>query len=249
MRARAPVSHRVAIRFVATGAFDDPEVADGALAHLSTAERESLFRLRSAGARRDYLAAHVLTRTTLTQFAGGVARRLEFRISSLGKPSLAGPPDLCRLSFSTAHADGMAICAVGDRVRLGADVETLRNVGSDDLAIAELVASRSERRSILAASGSARAGALLAIWTLKEALTKATGIGLRFPVRNVTVVGSGGVPLRTPIFDLEPPADAPRWHLACRHLSDRHLAAVAVTCPPGDLVDFEFERARVRAGA
>src|SRR5262245_7212788 len=104
MHARTAASHKVAIHFVATRALDDPDVAAGALELLSVAERDAMHRLRSAGARRDYLAAHALTRTALTEFAGGDARRLEFRVSSLGKPSLAGPPDLCRLSFSTSHA-------------------------------------------------------------------------------------------------------------------------------------------------
>lgn len=249
MRPHAPASHRIAIRFVATRAFDDPAVAGGALELISAAERDSMSRLRSARARRDYLAAHSLMRTTLTEFAGGDARRLEFRVSTLGKPSLSGPPDLCRLSFSTSHADGMAVCAVGDGVGLGVDVETLRNVGADALALAELVASRSEQRNILAATSAGRAEGLLRIWTLKEALTKATGLGLRFPVRNVTVVGAGGVPLRAPIFDLEPPPEAPRWHLACRRLSGHHLAAVAVRCAPDDHVEFQFGNGRVPVGA
>jgi 4'-phosphopantetheinyl transferase len=248
MRTRAPASHRIAVRFLATGAFADPAVAGGALELLSAAERETLFRLRSAGARRDYLAAHALTRTALTEFAGGDARRLEFRVSFLGKPALAGPPDLCRLEFSTSHADGMVICAVGDRVGLGADVETLRNVGSDALALADLVASPRERRTILASCAAVRSARLLTLWTLKEALAKATGLGLRFPVRNVTVIGEGGAPLPFPIFDVEPPADAPRWHLASRYLTNHHLVAVAVRCAAEGRVEFEFEEARGVAG-
>src|SRR5262245_42062065 len=134
-------SHRVAIRFVETRTLADPAVAAGALELLSTAEREMVYRLRSAAARREFLAAWSLTRTALSDFAGGDARRLEFRVSSSGEPSLAGPPDLCNLRFSVSHAGGMAICAVGERVDLGADVETLHSVGSDALALAELVAS------------------------------------------------------------------------------------------------------------
>jgi 4'-phosphopantetheinyl transferase len=248
MHARTATSHKVAIRFVATRAFADPVAAAGALELLSVAEREILFRLRTASARSDYLAAHALTRIALTEFAGGDARRLEFRISSLGKPSLAGPPDLCDLQFSTSHADGMAICAVGERVSLGADVETLRNVGSDALALADLVASPRERRVILEAPTATRSARLLTVWTLKEALSKTTGLGLRFPVRNVTVLSGSGAPLRFPIFDVPPPAESPRWHLACRYLTNRHLAAVAVRCAPEDRVEFEFVEARGLVG-
>jgi len=244
MQVRVAASHKVAIRFVATQALADPEVAARALDLLSAAERATLFRLRSTSARRDYLATHALTRTALTDFAGGDARRLEFRVSSLGKPSLAGPPDLCDLRFSSSHADGMAICAVGERIGLGADVETLRNVGSDALALADLVASPRERRTILAACSAERSARLLTLWTLKEALSKATGLGLRFPVRNVTVLAESGAPLRSPIFDVEPPADAPRWHLASRYLTNHHLAAVAVRCAAEGRVEFEFEEAR-----
>src|SRR5262249_13939637 len=158
------------IRFVATRTLAEPAAAARALELLSPAEREMVFRLRSTAARLDYLAAHALTRVALSDYAGGDARRLEFRVSTFGKPSLAGPPDLYDLSFSSSPSDGMALCAVGKRVGLGADVETLRNVGSDTLALADLVASPRERRSILAAATAARAERLLALWTMKEAL-------------------------------------------------------------------------------
>lgn len=240
-------SHRVAIRFVETRAFADPAVAAAAYALLSPAERETLFRLRSATARREFLAAWSLTRTALTDFAGGDARRLELRVSSSGEPTIIGPPDLCGLRFGTSHANGVAICAVSERVDLGIDVQTLHSVGSDALALAELVASPSERRSLLAAPTTARSVRLLTLWTMKEALSKATGLGLRFPTRNVTVLSEGGAPLRSPIFDVASPAGAPRWHLECRRLTDRHVAAVAVRCSQEDRVRFEFEEARATA--
>jgi 4'-phosphopantetheinyl transferase len=249
MHACTVSSHRVAIRFVETRTFADPAVAAAALELLTAAEREVLFRLRSAAARREFLAAWSLTRAALSEFAGGDARRLEFRVSSSGEPSLAGPPDLCNLRFSMSHSGGMAVCAVGERVDLGADVETLHSVGSDALALAELVASPRERHAILAASLSTRSERLLTLWAMKEALSKATGLGLRFPTRNVTVLAEGGAPLRSPIFDVTPPPGAPRWHLEARHLTHRHLAAVAVRCPPEDRVEFEFEEARVAVGA
>ena len=242
-------THRVAIRFVETRSFADPAVAAGALELLTTAEREMLFRQRSAMARRDFLAARSLTRTALNEFTGGEARRLEFRLSASGEATLAGPPDLCGLRVSTSRAGGVAICAIGERVDLGAHVETLHSVGSDALALAELVASPRERRAILVASSTTRSHRLLTLWTMKEALSRATGLGLRFPTRNVTVLTEGGVPLRFPIFDVAPAAGAPRWHLACRELTQRHLAAVAVRCPPEDRVEFEFEEARVAAAA
>ena len=240
-------SRRVAIRFLATDSFADPRVALGAFELLAPAERETLARLRAADARRDYLATHALTRTTLTEFAGGDARRLEFHVSSLGRPSVAAPRELRDLRFSASHADGMAICAVGEQVHVGADVETLRNVGSDALALAELIASRRERQTVVEASIATRSARLLTIWTLKEALCKATGLGLRFPVRNVTVVDDLGRPLATPLFDVAPSGDAPRWQLACRYVTRSHLAAVAVRGAAQDRIDFQFEEARVEA--
>jgi 4'-phosphopantetheinyl transferase len=245
VRCHADSSRRVAIRYLATRSFADPRVYGGALELLAPAERATLARLRAAEARHDYLAAHALTRTTLCEFAGGDARRLEFHVSSLGRPSVAAPPELCDLRFSTSHADGIAICAVGERVHVGADVETLRNVGSDALALAELIASRRERQTVFEAPPTARPARLLAIWTLKEALGKATGLGLRFPVRNVTVVDERGQPLATPLFDVAPSGDAPHWQLACRYVTQNHLAAVAVRCALGEPIELEFEEGRV----
>ncbi|RFU40574.1 4-phosphopantetheinyl transferase [Actinomadura logoneensis] len=86
-----------------------------------------------------------------------------------GRPRVAGRPDAPHVSVShSGDRVGVAVSAHGP---LGLDVEESRKI-SDDIA-----------RHVLAPGETAATPAeLLVFWTRKEALLKATGDGLRFPM-------------------------------------------------------------------
>ena len=85
-------------------------------------------------------------------------------------------------------------------IPVGVDVEQLdgrrRPVGGhgDPGALARLVFSGPERAALAAVGPATRAHAFLVAWTRKEAVTKATGDGLRVPFSEVVVAADTGPP-------------------------------------------------------
>src|SRR5206468_11134888 len=137
------------------------------------------------------------------------------------------------LRFSISHADGIALCAAAAAgCVVGADVESLRNVGPDPLGVAESVCSRREMDALAMLPAPARAERLLSIWTAKEAVAKATGLGFRLPLPLIAVhEESNGPPAesRTEAAEEKTP-----WRLASLRLTPCPVAAVAVfsVAPP-----------------
>jgi len=240
MSARRNPRREVVVRFVRAEAFEDAVLAARARRILAADEREALARLRPVAARRDYLAAHVLARRMLAELAGSDPTQLRILSSPRGRPELVAPQGGSPLSFSISHADGVGLCAVATGCAVGADVESLRNVGPDPLGVAETVCSTRERDALRALPASARAERLLSIWTLKEAVAKARGLGFYFPLVHVTILHEGGGAPAVE-FDPELADDASRWRLAWLRLTPCHVAAVAVRAARGDEVGIRFE--------
>lgn len=210
MSGRGSSPREVLVRFVRTAVYDDRALAARARRVLGADELRILERLRAEGARRDYLAAHALRRRMLAEVAGSDPARLRFRATRQGCPRVIDPPGARRFSSSLSHADGIALCAVSEWRPVGADVESARNVGGDPMGVAALVCSRREEAVLRALPETERAERLLHLWTLKEAVAKATGLGIGAPLSRV-VVGRGSP-----------------WRLASWWLNPHHVAAVAV---------------------
>ncbi|WP_419995112.1 4'-phosphopantetheinyl transferase family protein [Streptomyces boninensis] len=97
------------------------------------------------------------------------------RSRSHGPPRLTGPA--AGLALSMSRTARCAAAAVAPDGRIGIDVEALRPVRTALLADSALT--ESERRHVLAlAPGPARDAAFHRCWTRKEAVVKASGVGL-----------------------------------------------------------------------
>ena len=242
VRAADGAAQEVVVRFVRADAYDGPALAAQACEILGADEREAHARLRPTVARLDYLAAHALARTTLAEFAGCEPSRLRLRPSPWGRPEIVTPRSARRLRFSLSHSDGMALCAVAVHGAVGADVESLRNIGPDPLCLAEAICCRREKDALRALPTSARAEVLLSMWTLKEAITKAMGLGFQFPFTRIAIHWEENR-LAAVEFDSEAAGDASEWRLASLRLTPYHVAAVAARCAAADEVAIRFEAA------
>jgi 4'-phosphopantetheinyl transferase len=85
------------------------------------------------------------------------------------------------LAFSASHSDGLAAVAVTRGRAIGVDVERLRPI-DDNLGIARSFFCTSEYVSLAALPEHERNDAFLALWTRKESVVKATGLGLAMPL-------------------------------------------------------------------
>lgn len=148
---------------------------DARLALLDEGERARADRFAYERNRVEFIGAHALLRTALSRYADTRPEAWRFETEAKGRPVLADSSS--GLHFSLSHAGGCALVAIARTPDIGVDLEALDR--HPTLAEVERrVLSADERARWRALEGGARAEMLLACWTLKEAYSKALGLGL-----------------------------------------------------------------------
>ena len=175
---------------------------------LDAAERGRWQRLRTAGLRDRFAAAHWARRRILADHLGVDPAGLRFVTGRWGKPELANQG----VFHSLSHSGGVAMVAVSHAAPVGVDVEALR----PDLPAGRLARTffpPPEAGSVRAATDPV--ARYVRLWTRKEAAGKVTGIGLdralAIEVTDTTdtsdTTDTGGPVGRT--VDVEDPAGVP----------------------------------------
>jgi len=177
------------------------DASDRYLALLDETERRRWTAYRRDADRERFLVGCVLAKAALAGYAG--LRPADVRFDRTcgecgephGKPAFAG----YGLGHSVAHSgDLVAVAVAGNPV--GVDVEQLDGrphpLGGDGdpEALGRLVLSAAEQAALAAIPSSGRARGFLVAWTRKEAVTKATGDGLRAAFSEVVVAADAGPP-------------------------------------------------------
>jgi 4'-phosphopantetheinyl transferase len=122
--------------------------------------------------RRRFRIAHARCREILGAVCGKPPAILEIRRHPQGKPWIDG-----EVSFSLSHSEELALCGLVRGRILGVDVEAMRPL-PDVMSLAGRVLSKIEHQLVIRAPVTQRAGAFLRLWTRKEAVLKAIGVGL-----------------------------------------------------------------------
>jgi 4'-phosphopantetheinyl transferase len=188
---------------------------------LDPAERERSQRFVFERHRRQYMAAHALTRVVLTAAGGGAMAPADWRFETgiHGKPRIAGAKGPY---FNLSHCEGAVACAVSHETEVGVDVEFLNRQAPTE--IAETHFADGERVWLLQQAEELRSIGFFRLWTLKEAFIKATGQGLSQRLGDFAFAFE---PLRVTFAD---PAlgDAATWRFEQQLIgSQRHIAAAA----------------------
>ena len=177
------------------------DAADRHAGLLDETERRRLAAYRHAEDRERFLAGCALAKTALARYTG--QRPADVRFDRTcgqcgephGKPVIEG----ASIGHSVTHSGDLVAVAVA-RAPVGVDVEQLDGrphpLGGDGdpEALARLVLSAAEQATLAAVPPSGRARAFLVAWTRKEAVTKATGDGLRAAFSDVVVAADAGPP-------------------------------------------------------
>ena len=172
---------------------------------LDETERRRWAAYRRDADRERFLTGCTLAKAVLARYTG--RRPADVRFDRTcgqcgephGKPVLAGGGAGDGAEHSVAHSGDLVAVAVA-RAPVGVDVERLEGrphpLGGDGdpEALARLVLSAAERAALAAVPPTERARAFLVAWTRKEAVTKATGDGLRAAFSDVVVAVGAGPP-------------------------------------------------------
>ncbi len=191
--------------------------------------------------KRAYLLAHAMKRTVLGHHLDAPPESIRFTRDRNGKPriqtGLGRPP----LAFNLSHSSGVAAMAIANSAPVGVDIET----ASRKLNAASLASALSDQEAAsLTPHGSAdEIRRLLSFWTVREAFSKAVGVGLSLPKNDVCFEVSGKNSAR--LVFLHPRYGPPsNWHFFQRWISDQAVVAGAAKTSDARKVGwhvFDFE--------
>ncbi|PPD43448.1 MAG: 4'-phosphopantetheinyl transferase [Methylocystis sp.] len=194
-----------------------PESWDALVSLLNEEERARAARFAFGEDRNSYIAAHALLRAELSKRAGLPPQDWRFAAAAHGKPFLIDAPRDMR--FSLSHTRGMVAVAICEGVDIGVDVEP-SDRRAESMKLAERFFAPEEVTLLRTVEGEARRDMFFAIWTLKEAVVKATGQGLS------RALDSFAVSLDPPrVTMLDDPAQA--WSAAHWRKEKFHFALAA----------------------
>lgn len=148
---------------------------EASLPLLSAQRREQALQFRYELGRKTCAAAYLLLREGL-QKEYGITEPPVFEYGEHGKPMIAGHPDI---HFNLSHCREAVLCVVSDRP-VGCDVESIREFHES---LVRYTMNDAEVRQIEQAPHPATE--FIRLWTMKEAVLKLSGEGIRDDLKGV----------------------------------------------------------------
>lgn len=187
-------------------------------------ELQGALKARDPIIRSRRLACRILVRCALSARIGREPEQLVFETGPHGKPFLPSGP-----AFNLSHSGKYLALAVRSSGRVGIDIEVVRDA-LDLPHLAQLYFTESEQRGI-ATSRDGTAQGFFRVWVRKEALLKATGLGLALPLDSFSVS----------VERLPPATNALRWISEHPDLSGEWMIT-SLGAPPGTLLAVAVDR-------
>ena len=153
---------------------------------LNEEERARWRRYPLPGPRRRFALCRAALRAVLCNQLGCSNERLSFGSSYYGKPFALVDEAPATLSFNLSHSGKHGLIALAPQGRLGVDVEE-RVARRDFDELSAAVFGPHEQSAIAFARGCDRVQLFFRLWTIKEALIKALGMGFSFDVSQFEV--------------------------------------------------------------
>lgn len=201
---------------------------------LSEDERERADRFRMEFLRRRFTICRGTLRAILGQCLQCEPADVTFQYGGKGKPSLgvgngAGDPPLI---FNVSHSEELALIAVSLGMELGVDVELVRT-RSSFIDLARRFFATPEIETIESLPQHQQLLAFFHGWTRKEAILKAVGTGLTFPLNKVLVTMAPSDPCRLIQFGEGERDDY--WDLTHLQPGGGYVGALATARRPSDI--------------
>lgn len=212
------------------------ETSPRLLALLDESERQRAARFVFDRDRQAFIAAHALKRLMLAIETGVAATAWRFEIAAGGKP-YALPQHGVAPFFNLSHCDGLVACALSREIALGVDVECNDRHHHATQAIAARFYAPEEQAWLAALPPSEWQRGFFTLWTLKEALVKAAGAGLRQPLQDIAFhfdalrVSFSNTLSAAPAF-----GDPDEWHFEQGPIGARHRFALAWRGAPARII-------------
>lgn len=192
---------------------------------LDRAEQARAAAYRFERHRRRFVACRAAQRGILGKYLDVAPREISFDYSPLGKPRLAARWQAAELEFNVTNSGEWALVSVTRGQPHGVDVEHVAR-RCDHAALAARYFAPEERAALAGLPSEDRRAGFFRCWTRKEAVLKATGTGLTFPLDRFVVALTADEPPR--LHSIEGcPQRAARWSLVSFEPGAGYQAALA----------------------
>ena len=202
-----------------------PDRENDAVTWLDTSEKARWRRFTNIDSRREFTLCRAALRDILCARLNCSNRKLSFDENENGKPLALVRGKPAPVSFNISHSGPHGLIAVVPEGRVGIDVED-RSIPRDIGGAASLTFTPAEQAELAAADGAFKTEYFYRVWTMKEALIKALGVGFglnpfRFEIPPAMRSGARHCVFRFPHLPGE------RWRL--EDLSNADFAAAIAT--------------------
>lgn len=198
-------------------------LADQAMALMNTAERERVQKFIRG--KEEHIASRWLLRKVVGQYLQQSPSTLVFERSAKGKPYIAGSS----LQFNLSHSGHWALLALANGMELGVDVEQVKD-SRDLLGIAENYYHPEEYAQLQQRQGDEQIRFFYQLWTLKEALLKAMGVGISVGLENLNFNMEAPVSVKLSTT-LAVQSTADKWQFHQWQLPGASYCALATAAP------------------
>lgn len=192
-----------------------------AFAWLDNEEQDRWNRYRYDRPQREFALCRAALRAVLCNRIGCDNTQLVVGVSSHGKPFALVNGIASPANFNVSHSGNHGLIAFALKRRLGVDVEE-RVLRHDIDGVARTVFGPNEQADLASASGCQKTRLFFRLWTLKEALIKAIGLGFSMNVAQFEIPPDMRLGARRCIFRFPQMPDI-RWKL--ENLSNSNISA------------------------
>lgn len=151
--------------------------------------RANRFRFKKDQVR--YVLSHGILRMILARYLGSLPNRIELETRKRGKPVLLNPKGSNNLSFNLSHSHELMAVAISSVYDVGVDVEQIRYF-PEFKSIARSNFHPDETLFLDRMPEHRKLNGFFQLWTQKEAVVKATGMGLYCPLNSFSIPGLSG---------------------------------------------------------
>lgn len=144
---------------------------------LSAEEKKKTQYFKYTRDRNHFVASHGILRQILAAYMGCAPCELSYGYTKFGKPFLLKQKDEKKINFNMTHTSDTVCIVVSGKDEVGIDLEQVRS-SLDWYNIAKQYFSRNELLYLESLSDIEQTNAFFLMWTRKEAMLKASGVGL-----------------------------------------------------------------------
>ena len=198
------------------------DLGESAARSLTAQEMRCARRIISPLARRRFIAGRTHVREVLSRYCDVPPSQVPLGQNRFGKPSLQSP--YSGVSFNFSRSRGLAVMAVCTGRRIGVDIERRRPIAAAPIASTWL--HDAEWSDLQRRRGTNYRDSFFRLWCRKEAVVKAEGRGLCFPLHEFRVSVSKA---RAEV--LAWPQTGCEWHLRDLAVDERYAGAIATDRP------------------